>query len=144
MVERRGFNSRRDTAIPLKGSLNDVPLSGITPFRGVFGARFSSADGKWFGQYQVRYQSRVERVDPLDLSSTILTQYGTLAGLRSFAKHSVRGGYTYRRETNRILFVCGVDNLTDRFYFENFQSAPAPGRSLVFGLTMDFANLLRQ
>jgi hemoglobin/transferrin/lactoferrin receptor protein len=138
------FYNRPDTAIPLKGSLSDVPLSGITPFRGVFGARFSSANGKWFGQYQVRYQSRVERVDPLDLSSTIMTQYGTLAGLRSFAKQSVRGGYTYRRETNRISFVCGVDNLTDRFYFENFQSAPAPGRSLVFGLTMDFANLLRR
>lgn len=140
----QNFYNRSDTAIRLRGSLNDVPLSGITPFRGVFGARYFSTSGKWFGQYQVRYQSRVERVDPLDLSSTILTQYGTLAGLRSFAKHSVRGGYTYRRETNRISFVCGVDNLTDRFYFENFQSAPAPGRSLVFGLTLDLANLLRR
>jgi outer membrane receptor protein involved in Fe transport len=138
------FYNRPDTAIRLSGSLSDVPLSGITPFRGVFGVRYGSASGKWFGQYQVRYQSRVVRVDPLDISSTIMTQYGTLAGLSSFAKQSVRGGYTYRRETNRISFVCGIDNLTNRLYFENFQNAPAPGRSLVFGLTMDFANLLRR
>lgn len=138
------FYNRSDTPIKLRGSLNDAPLPGITPFRGVFGARYSSINGKWIGQYQVRYESGVVRVDPLDLSATISTQYGTLASLRSFANHSLRVGYTHRRETHRVSFVFGVDNLTDRLYFEHFQNAPATGRSFVFGITTDFSNLFRR
>jgi outer membrane receptor protein involved in Fe transport len=136
------FYNRPDSPIPLRGSLSDAPLPGITPFRGLFGARYSSVSGRWLGQYQVRYESRVVRADPLDLSSTISTQYGTLASLKSFANHSLRLGYTYRRETRRVSFIFGVDNLTDHLYFEHFQNAPAPGRSFVFGVTTDFSNLL--
>ena len=136
------FYNRSDTAIRLRGSVNDAPLAGITPFRGIFGLRYNSLNGRWLGQYQVRYQSQVTRVAPLDLSSTILTQYGTLAGLRSLATQSLRAGYTMRRERHRVSFVFGVDNLANRLYFEQFQNAPAPGRSFVFGITMDFANLL--
>jgi outer membrane receptor protein involved in Fe transport len=136
------FYNRSDTAIRLRGSVSDAPLAGITPFRGVFGVRYNSLNGRWLGQYQVRYQSPVRRVAPLDLSSTILTQYGTLASLRSLATQSLRAGYTLRRERHRLSLVFGVDNLTNRLYFEQFQNAPAPGRSFVFGITMDFANLL--
>lgn len=139
----RQFYNRPDTPIRLRGSANDAPLSSITPFRSVFGIRYNSLSGRWLGQYQVRYQSRVTRVAPVDLSSTILTQYGTLASLDSFANHSLRAGYTYRREAQRISFVMGIDNLTNRLYFEHFQNAPAPGRSIVFGITMDFANLFK-
>lgn len=138
------FYNRSDTAIPLRGSVTDAPLAGITPFRGLFGMRYNSPTGRWLGQYQVRYQSEVTRVAPIDLSSTIQTQYGTLAGLRSLATQSLRAGYTYRREAMRLSLIFGVDNLTNRLYFEPFQNAPAPGRSFVFGLTMDFANLLRR
>jgi outer membrane receptor protein involved in Fe transport len=138
------FYNRQDTPVRLKGSAEDAPLSGITPFRTVFGARYDSPEGRWFGEYQVRYQSRVERADPIDLSSTIITQYGTFASLNSLAKHSIRSGYTYRKETYRMLFTFGVDNLADRLYFEHFQNAPAPGRSFIFGVTMDFSNLLKR
>ena len=138
------FYNRSDTPIRLRGSLTDAPLPGITPFRGVFGVRYSSISGKWLGQYQVRYESRVVRVDPLDLSTTISTQYGTLASLKSFANQSVRVGYSYRSEAHRVSFIFGVDNLTNRLYFEHFQNAPAAGRSFVFGVTTDFSNLLRR
>jgi outer membrane receptor protein involved in Fe transport len=136
------FYNRPDTPVRLKGSAGDAPLSGITPAKVVVGARYSSAEGRWFGEYQLRYQGRVSRVDPLDLSTTISTQYGTFASLNSLAKHSIRGGYTYRKETCRMSFTFGADNLTDRLYFEHFQNAPAPGRSFVFGVTVDFMNLL--
>lgn len=138
------FYNRSDTPIRLSGSVDDAPLSGITPFRGVFGARYNSNNGKWLGQYQIRYQSRVERVDPVDLSSTIQTQYGTLASLSPFANHSLRAGYTYRGEGYRLSFVVGADNLTNKFYFEHFQNTPAQGRSFVFGLTADFSSILRR
>jgi len=136
------FYNRADTPIPLRGERGDAPLSGITPFRGVFGARYSSPAAKWVGEYQVRYQTRVTRVDPLDLATDIATQYGTLASLNSLAKHSLRAGYTYRWERSRLLLTGGVDNLTNRLYFDHFQNAPAPGRSLVFGLTLTLTKAL--
>lgn len=136
------FYNRSDTPLRLSGSERDAPLIAITPFRGIFGLRYQSARSRWFGEYEVRYQGRVERADPLDLSATISTQYGTLASLDSFARQAMRAGYTFQREHERVLFTLGVENLTNRFHFEHFQNAPAPGRSLVFGVTLDFARLL--
>lgn len=140
LIER--FYNRRDTPIKLEGSATDAPLAGITPFRGVFGARYSSVDGKWFGSYQARYQARVRRVDPIDLSTNILTQYGSFASLNSLATHSLRGGYTHRRENLRMVFSVGVENVGDRLYFDHFQNAPAAGRGLIFGVTIETKNLL--
>jgi hemoglobin/transferrin/lactoferrin receptor protein len=138
------FYNRPDTAVPLRGSVNDVPLSSITPFRTIEGVRYDSLKRRWFGEYEVRYQARVTRADPQDLTATISTQYGTLASLNSFAVQAVRGGYSYRKEDHRVSFTLGVENLTNRFYFEHFQTAPAPGRSIVFGTTIEFFNLLRK
>jgi outer membrane receptor protein involved in Fe transport len=136
------FYNRSDTPVRLSGSERDAPLAAITPFRGIFGLRYQSARGKWFGEYEARYQGRVARADPLELSATISTQYGTLASLDSFTRQSVRAGYTYQGEHQRVLFTLGVENLTNRFHFEHFQNAPAPGRSVVFGVTLDFSRLL--
>lgn len=138
------FYNRNDTPVPLRGSAGDAPLSSITPFRTIDGVRFDSSKRRWFGEYEVRYQARVTRADPLDLSAAVSTQYGTLASLNSFATHSVRGGYTFRKENHRVSFTVGVENLNDRFYFEHFQTAPAPGRSVVFGTTLEILNLLRK
>ncbi len=134
----RQFYNRADTPVALSGSENDAPLSGITPFRGIFGARYTDLRGRWFGEYELLYQSRVRRADPLELSSTISTQYGTLASLSPLARQAVRVGYRRGGESLRTLFTFGVENLTNRFYFEQFQTAPAPGRSFVFGVTLDF------
>lgn len=131
------FYNRPDTAVPLRGSADDAPLSSITPLRTINGVRFDSAKGRWFGEYEIRYQARVERADPLDLSAAVSTEFGTFRSLNSFAVQSLRGGYTIRREKQRIMFTLGVENLTNRFYFEHFQTAPAPGRSVVFGTTVD-------
>jgi len=137
------FYNRADTAVPLSGSPDDAPLSSITPLRTINGVRFDSRNRRWFGEYELRYQSRVERADPNDLTAAISTQYGTLASLNSFAVHALRGGYSYRKENYRVLFTLGVENFADRLYFEHFQTAPAPGRSLVTGITLEFFNLLK-
>lgn len=139
----RQFYNRQDTPVPLKGSEMDAPLSGITPLKTIFGARFDSHSLNWFAEYEVRYQSRVTRADPLDLTSTISTQYGTLRSLSPFAKQIVRFGYSYNRESYRATFTVGVENLTNRLYFEHFQTAPAMGRSITFGTTIELFNLLR-
>jgi outer membrane receptor protein involved in Fe transport len=138
------FYNRADTALPLRGSTNDAPLSSITPLRAIQGIRFDSSKHHWFGEYAVRYQSRVKRADPLDLSAAISTQYGTLASLNAFATNTVRVGYSYRKESYRVAFTGGIENLTNRLYFEHFQTAPAPGRSFVIGTTLEWFNLLRK
>lgn len=139
----RQFYNRSDTPVPLRGSASDAPLSSITPLRTINGVRFDSSTRDWFIEYAARYQMRVSRADPLDLSTAISTQYGTLASLNSFAVQAFRGGYTYRRENRRVSFTAGLNNLTNRFYFEHFQTAPAPGRSIVFGTTVEFLNLMK-
>lgn len=138
------FYNRADTPVPLRGAITDAPLSGITPFRTIIGVRYDSPRRRWFGEYEVRYQARVRRVDPLDLTTIISTQYGSLASLNSFARHTIRTGYRYRKEDYRASFNLGIENLTNRLYFEHFQTAPAPGRVVVFGMTLELFDLLRK
>ena len=138
------FYNRTDTPVRLQGSAEDVPLIGIAPLRTIGGVRYDSPRRRWFGEYEVRYQARVRRADPLDLTATISTQYGTLASLSPFARQAVRAGYRYNREDYRLSLNLALENLTNRFYFETFQTAPAPGRSVVFGLTLELFNLLRR
>ncbi|HEY0431675.1 MAG TPA: TonB-dependent receptor, partial [Pyrinomonadaceae bacterium] len=115
------FYNRSDTPVPLSGSANDAPLSSITPLRTINGVRFDSLKGRWFGEYEVRYQGQVERADPLDLSAAVSTEFGTFRSLNSFAVQTVRGGYTVRGEKHRVAFTVGLENLTNRLYFEHFQ-----------------------
>jgi len=136
------FYNRTDTPVELSGSAHDAPLSNITPLRTINGVRFDGADRRWFAEYELRYQGQVKRADPLDLSAAISTEYGTFRSLSSFAVQSLRGGYTVRGEKHRILFTVGLENLTNRLYFEHFQTSPAPGRGLVFGTTVELMNLL--
>ncbi len=136
------FYNRADTPVQLSGSADDAPLSSITPLRTINGVRFDSLDRRWFAEYELRYQAQVKRADPLDLSAAISTEYGTFRSLSSFAVQSLRGGYTVRSEKHRIMFTVGLENLTNRLYFEHFQTAPAPGRSIVFGTTVELMNLL--
>jgi outer membrane receptor protein involved in Fe transport len=132
------------TLIQLKGTPDDVPLPSITPFRTVTGAYYTDRKGDWFAEYQARYQARVRRANPVDITSTNTTQYGTFAALSPFTRQSARVGYNLRRESYRMSFNFGIENLTDQLYFEHFQNTPAPGRSFVFGITTDFFNLLKR
>jgi outer membrane receptor protein involved in Fe transport len=139
----RDFYNREDTPVPLRGTVEDAPLSGITPFSGSFGARYSDRQGGWIGEYDIRYRARITRADPTDLTAAVGTQYGSFASLRSTLTHSFRLGYTFRRERYHVFLGGGVDNLSNRLYFDPFQTAPAPGRSYLIGLTVEGFDLLR-
>lgn len=138
------FYNRADTPVALRGSADDVPLSSITPLRTINGIRFDNRDRRWFAEYELRYQGQVKRADPLDLSAAISTEYGTFRSLSAFAVQSLRVGYTLRGEKHKVMFTVGLENLTNRLYFEHFQTAPAPGRSFVFGTTIELMNLLNR
>lgn len=135
--------NRSDLLFKFEGSASDVPQENITPFRGIWGLQYNDPRATWFMEYNVRHQARVRRVRPDNFVNN-LTNYGTFASFNDFTKQSIKGGYNWQRERYRMQFTVGIDNLTDLLYWEHFQNAPAPGRAFIFGVTMDFANLLKR
>jgi outer membrane receptor protein involved in Fe transport len=135
--------NRSDTPILLQGSVADFPLGSITPFRIIYGAQYLDNKGRIFAEYSVRHQNRVTRADPGQFVGTALINFGSFASTNSFDKHSIKGGYNWKNEKIKFSFNAGIDNIADKFYFEHFQNAPAPGRSFVFGFTIEAFNLLK-
>jgi outer membrane receptor protein involved in Fe transport len=138
----RAFYNRPDTPVRLEGSTDDVPQIGVLPFIGVFGVRYLDRMAKWSLAYNARRMSRMTRIDPLTFYAGLGVDYGTFASFAPFTVQSIRASYTHAGESYRAVISVGVENLTDRLFFEHFQTAPAPGRSLTVGLTLDLTNLL--
>lgn len=126
--------------IEIGGSADDFPLANITPYRVMGGVQFFDRSGNFFAEYVFRHQGKVRRVPPGYLTGTTLVNYGTYASLNSFIRHDVRGGYTWRTDKGRISLNLGVTNIADKLYWEHFQTAPAPGRSFIFGVTTEIFN----
>jgi outer membrane receptor protein involved in Fe transport len=121
---------------PLDGSsLAGSPADNITPARVLLNARFTSGTGRWWVEYGVRAQADVQRVAETLLDSPFLTAQDLLS-LDGFAVQRVGWGVNLTRARNRVGLVFAVENLTDRFYREQFQFAPARGRSLTAGLSI--------
>lgn len=139
----RTFNNSA-TPIKLTGSRDDVPLGNITPFRLIGGAQYNDKSGRFFVEYSFRRQDRVTRAAPTGFNGSTLINYGTFASLNGFTKHDIRGGYTYRAERYRVSLTAGIQNFTDKLYWEHFQNAPAPGRSFIFGITTELFNILKK
>jgi outer membrane receptor protein involved in Fe transport len=56
--------------------------------------------------------------------------------LQGFTVQRVAAGYNWRRNTERIGITFAVDNLANVFYREQFQFAPARGRSFTVAITV--------
>jgi len=57
-----------------------------------------------------------------------------LAALNGFSVHRIGAGYDWQRDRTTVGLTVNVENLTNTFYREQFQFAPARGRSLTIGL----------
>jgi outer membrane receptor protein involved in Fe transport len=136
--------TRTDNPIKLEGSADDFPLGNITPFRAVGGAQFLDRSGRLFVEYNFRHQARVTRSDPAQFVGTALINVNSFLSNNDFTKHSIKGGYNWKAENYKFSLTAGVDNLNDKFFIEHFNTAPAPGRSFVFGFTTEIFNLLRK
>jgi hemoglobin/transferrin/lactoferrin receptor protein len=125
-----------DGTSPLSGlSLDNEPQDNITPWKLTGGLRVSDQGERWWAGYSVRGTTRVRRVSPLlDASPFLIAQ--DLLALDGFAVHRFAAGYDWRRGNQWLGVVAAVDNLTDRFYREQFQFAPARGRSVTLSLTV--------
>jgi len=121
---------------PLTGvSLAGEPQDNITPLKVTAGLRVNDRRERWWASYGVRAQSKVNRVSPLLTDSPFLIAQDLLA-LDGFGVHRVALGYDWRKGDERLGLTFAVDNLTDTFYREQFQFAPARGRSFSLMVTV--------
>lgn len=118
-------------------NLRNVPADNISPLKGIVGARWQDARGQFWGEYNVRAQANVSRISPLLKESPFAIAQDYL-GLRGFGIQTLRGGYNFNRERGRITLTVGVENAGNTFYREQFQFAPARGRTLTVGLMMKY------
>ncbi len=114
-------------------SIAGTPQDNISPFKTIAGLRLSDRKDHFWGEYSVRYQKEVERVATTLEDSPFLI-YQDLASLSGFTIHRIGVGYDWRKDGKTVGVTVNVENLGNTFYREQFQFAPARGRSITVGL----------
>lgn len=118
--------------------LERAPANNITPYKIVAGLRGNDYSNRFWWEYSLRAQTHVHRVSPLLLQSPLL-QAPDLWNLNGFTLHSLHGGYNLARgERMRLSVTLGLENVGNKFYREQFQYAPARGRSFTLGLNVKY------
>jgi outer membrane receptor protein involved in Fe transport len=115
--------------------LDGTPADNITPSKLLLAARFTEQRRRWWAEYGVRAQGEVSRIAVTMLDTPFLIPQDLLS-LDGFVVHRLAVGVTLTRGRDRAGVVFAVENVTDRFYREHFQFAPARGRSFTVGLTL--------
>lgn len=119
---------------PLSGTrLDGSPQDNITPFKLAAGARVSDRKNRLRAEYSFRRQNAVDRVAETRLQSPFLIAQDLLS-LGGFTVHRASVGYDWNRNGTVVGLSLNLENLTNRYYREQFQFAPARGRSLTVGL----------
>ncbi len=125
-----------DGADPLTGvSFANTPADNITPSKVVASARFTRVSGRWWVEYGVRSQSKVTRVATALLDSPFLIAQDLLS-LDGFTVQRIGGGINLTQHGDRAALTFGVENLANKYYREQFQFAPARGRTFTMALTL--------
>ena len=81
----------------------------------------------------LRTETNVTRVSPLLADSPFLIAQDLL-GLEGFTVQRLRGRLRLAQEQRPLGLSLAIDNLADTFYREQFQFAPARGRSVTFAV----------
>jgi len=118
-----------------KSSLSGTPFDNITPSKFVANARFTESRGRWWAEYGVRNQGDVTRVAKTLLNSPFLIAQDLLS-LDGFTVQRAAFGINLSRARDRAGLVFAIENLGDTYYREQFQFAPARGRSFTIGLNV--------
>ena len=120
---------------PTGSSLDGTPADNITPAKGILNARFTHRSGRWWAEYGIRAQAQVSRVAETMLDSPFLIAQDLLS-LDGLAVQRVGWGLNLTRGRDRASVVLAIENLTDRYYREQFQFASARGRSITLGFNV--------
>ena len=114
-------------------TLVNTPADDITPFKFVGSARFTDAQSRFWFEYGVRSQARINRVAETLLASPFLIPQDLLA-LDAITVQRAAAGITLTQGVHRARLTFAVENLTDKYYREQFQFAPARGRNFTLGI----------
>lgn len=121
---------------PLSGtSLAGAPQDNITPWKTTVGVRVNDRRERWWAGYSVRAEAKVSRVSPLLTDSPFVIPQDLMA-LSGFSLHRIAAGYDWHQNGQRLGLTFAIDNLADEFYREQFQFAPARGRSISIALSV--------
>lgn len=122
---------------PLTGtSLADTPQDNITPLKIIGGVRLSDTKSRFWAEYSLRYQKKVERVAPTLIESPFLIPQD-IYGLNGFTLHRAAFGVDWKVEKSYTVgLTLAAENLGNKYYREQFQFAPARGRTFTIGLRL--------
>ena len=125
-----------DGVNPLDGeSLDDTPADNITPSKVIAAVRYTEPRSRWWVEYGIRAQSEVNRVAETLLDSPFLIAQD-LYSLEGFGVQRIGWGINLTRGRDRLGLTFAVENLTNKYYREQFQFAPARGRSFTVGVNV--------
>lgn len=113
----------------------NVPLDIISPFRANLGVRWQNFGRNYFFDYTARIVTEQKRLSPQFLLP--VNQGGNGGPEPGFVTHNVSGGYYFRRERFNFNINVGVSNIANRAYSEQFNFAPARGRSFTIGTSWE-------
>jgi hypothetical protein len=82
----------------------------------------------------VRTQTEVERITPTLLESPFRIAQDLLS-LDGFTVQRLGWGVSLAQRRDALALTFAIENLTDRYYREQFQFAPSRGRSFTVGLS---------
>jgi outer membrane receptor protein involved in Fe transport len=117
--------------------LDDSPADNITPSKFVGALRYTEPKGRVWIEYGVRTQGQVDRVAKTLIQSPFIIAQDLLA-LDGFTVHRLAWGLNLsrQRQRERVGVTFAIENLGDKYYREQFQFAPARGRSFTVGLSV--------
>jgi hemoglobin/transferrin/lactoferrin receptor protein len=118
-----------------KTSIAGTPQDNITPLKVLAGLRLTDKKERFWGEYSLRYEKEVTRVATTLKDSPFLI-YQDLAGLAGFTVQRIGVGWDWRKDKKSVGLTVNVENLANKFYREQFQFAPARGRSITVGLRL--------
>jgi outer membrane receptor protein involved in Fe transport len=116
-------------------SLAGTPADDITPFKFVGSARFTDTRNRWWVEYGLRTQTKINRVADTLLQSPFLIAQDLLS-LDGFTIQRVGAGYTVSQGPRRARLTFAIENLGNKYFREQFQFAPARGRSMTIGMSV--------
>jgi len=116
-----------------KLSIAGTPQDNITPLKAIAGLRLSDKKEHFWGEYSFRHQQKVDRV-AATLKDSPFIIFQDLAGLAGFTIHHLGVGYDWRKDKKSFALTINMENLGNKFYREQFQFAPARGRTITVGM----------
>jgi hemoglobin/transferrin/lactoferrin receptor protein len=120
---------------PLDGSaLDGEPADNITPVKILAAVRFTEPRGRWWAEYGIRTQTDVTRVTPTLLTSPFRIAQDLLS-LDGFTVQRLGWGVALSRSREQLSLNFAIENLTNNYYRDHFQFAPARGRSFTIGVS---------